>query len=60
MFIISETDLETHETLEKSDLGRPAILIRGCIMIMQSEEKAKDLERLLKQDNERGGMHNET
>lgn len=55
MFYISENDLETNETLEAEDIGKPAILVNGCILIVESAEKAKEVERMLAEDNRKQG-----
>jgi len=48
MFKISKQDIERSDSLDDTDLGKPAIIINGCIMLFSSEERAKECEEILK------------
>lgn len=51
MFKISKQDIEHSDSLDDTDLGKPAIIINGCIMLFSSEERAKECIDILNKDN---------
>ncbi len=47
-FKISKQDIERSDSLDDMDLDKFGIVVQGCIMLFNSEERAKECEEILK------------